>query len=423
MKHAGKFSSTVLSVFFIAVTAFADDRDDYLQIAKRASVDVTQGVYLRDVDAIKTLVMMAKLSDEQARMSDIQKRQSNELGLAAQDVRLALPRLYNIYLTLKAESFEALPIALLSELLAQSVMARDMQAYQVQSQAGARRLMAWLRSRQRTVVESPSIECSLRGKTLTFRNLTDVNLRDCLLSVTAYDVMGKSSTVIAFVENWSRSSTADVWSGVICDYDAMTRLEFQAASPDSVFAKIEFKFPDRIESACDSLVRKAEALVERDEFAAAIDLMKEVRAVAKTHNVSKFDLRLDKAESTSRLGIPLILRRTEVADWLLRHTDFSGTYKRDKEKDVAVLCKVVKVDRETGDVNLSFLAKRGNETVTFPGYGRIDIDPNNQTLDIKITKKGNSDTVNKIVFNVGTDRKGLIGRDESGGKIRLSLKR
>lgn len=416
----GKIATTVfagLAAYFLpfAGNAEASELDDYIAVATRASIDYSERCYLSQTDMKDFALSRVELANEQRGLSRIATDHSDLLGDAAKDVSSALPLLNKIYLSLRAENFEAIPLALFVNLMSQSAFRNDLYRYEKQTQNAAFKLVDYLRRRNDSAEAGGKFEIRLGDDSASVTNLSSRSLRHVLLSFVGTDIYGRMAHVVAYKDEWRTGSTARVWSGKGFNFGPVTDVKLEVLTFDRRYEVADYSFPGRLNEACEAACRGIELAVDKDQFESALTRADELSTIVQQRQISGFDDRLERVRSLSQKGLKLVPTREAWVASMAKSPRFSGDYRKGRTR-AHVQCVIVHADDKSGDLRMRFYVMEGRKRQTFYGVGRIDIDPETGEVKAEIAKQsGFRKSVDELTLV--RSGSGMRATDDEGGRI------
>lgn len=409
-----------LTLILSSCTAAASPKDtseaDFAYVAEFASITYNQKTQLQNTDIHDMVMSAADLAGSLRNLRQIEARQSNELGEAAAKIAQTLPLMHKVYLYLKAENFEALPIAMLTQLMAQNAFQNDLKSYETRSQEAGLRLVEFLRKRRKPSNSKGSFTCTPTESTADCVNRTGRDLRNCLVSVTGLNIVGDQIHIVAFFNEWRSGRKISIWSGTRYSFGPCTDMEVEVLTYGQRFRKQSFSFPDRVRDACEYACRGAEQTLQSDEFSAAVEQAGMLRNILRRRSVRGFDERLNKIEQLAKRGQALTVRRSEWVEYFRKYSRLKGEYRNGRDR-ATVGCLVTHADPETGDLRMECYVINGRNRSTFRAYGRIDIIPEEDTLNVSLTKRSRRTESGASELSLEKRGRTVIGRDGEGGRI------
>ena len=389
---------------------------DFAYVAEFASITFNQKAYLAEAGLDDLWVSAQVLDASLKELRTIESRQTNELGEAANDIARTLPLMHKVYLALKAENFNELPLAMLTQLMAQTAFQRDLRKYEIQSQAAGLRLVEFLRIKSQATASDGAFTCTPTQATADCVNRTGKDLRNCLISVTGLNIVGDQIHIVAFFDEWRNGQEVNIWSGSRYSFGPCTDMEIEVLTCDQRFEKQTFSFPHRIREACEFACRGAEKTLQDDKFSAAVEQAGKLRAIVRRRSVSGFDERLNRIQQLAERGTALLAQRSEWVEYFREYNKLQGEYRNGRDR-AKVGCLVTHTDEETGYIRMECYVIDGRSRITFRVYGRIDIIPEEDTMTVSLTKRSRRTASGSSELSLEKRGRTVIGRDDDGGRI------
>jgi len=407
----------MLSGILSNASTLATELDDFRTLAEYATIDANRGAYLSSTNFVEFMDDRVDEQTEVAKLRTIANRNQGDLQRAAQLLADATPLLYRVYFSLEAENLQALPLQLLSQVFANAQLRRDLALYEANAQQAAALLHRWALERANQSGPQMVTHASINGSEIHVHSQTNGSLKDCLVKIEFSDFLENSSEVYLYTPDWVLSTPLEIWSGLRHSFTEVTDFSVSIATPSATYESSRFVLTDRIESACQAVCERAEALVEDDQFDQAVAVCNNLRSISTRRGISKFDARINAVIEESIAGKQLIPERTRWCNSLATHSTYRGVFRPKYSPQIRINAEITSIDKESGDVRFAFHLGRGNVVTA---VGKVDINVDSERVTLHLTKAArNAPTVDSLELRI-LQSGALRGTDSEGGRLELN---